>query len=272
MKPVVWLLLLASAGAQTPKAAVTSEILLQHHLDSIGPPEVRAATTARGAEGTVEFAMTQGGGARIGGRSGLATLSGMLRIAFQFDARDYPGEDIVFDGNKGFVATTTNLNRSELGDFLHRNPIILQEGLFGGVLSTAWPLFDLEKRKAKLKYLGLKSLEGEELHAVVYEPKKKGDVSIKIYFEPATYRHVATTYDLVIAPPMTSSQTTRLEATYFKIIERFSEFQQFDGLNLPRAWRIRYSVSPVRAREAQWNVLFSRISHRVKYPAEAFKR
>jgi len=71
-----------------------------------------------------------------------------------------------------------------------RQPDILREGLFGGTISTAWPLLDL-KPAGEAKYEGVKKIDGRELHDLTYVPNKSSsgsDLTIHLYFEPDTFR------------------------------------------------------------------------------------
>jgi hypothetical protein len=124
-----------------------------------------------------------------------------FKCSFQFGTLQYPGEQLVFDGQKSMVAMIDSTSRSNLGTFLYLQEDILREGLFGGTLSTAWPLLDAAQRGAKLKYEGIRKIEGRELHDVIYIPRKRGgngELSIHLYFEPETYRHVMTVYRVTV--------------------------------------------------------------------------
>ncbi len=92
-------------------------------------------------------------------------------------------------------------SRSRLGNFLFLQEEVLREGLFGGVLSTAWPLLNTQIRTRSLKYEGLKKVDGQQLYDISYIPKKRfesGDLSIHLYFDPETYRHVLTVYTATV--------------------------------------------------------------------------
>jgi hypothetical protein len=63
--------------------------------------------------------------------------------------------------NSLFVMARTNVaytcadkTGSEFGEFVCTQDGMLREGLLGGVLSTAWPMLDLDARKAKVGYEG----------------------------------------------------------------------------------------------------------------------
>src|SRR5215467_2445411 len=113
----------------------------------------------------------------------------------KFPSNDYRGEQWICDGNKTQVtATTANMHRSTLGEFLLVQDVILKEGLLGGVLSTAWPLENLNDRKAKLSFEGRKKIDGKDALELRYRPKKSSDLDIRLYFDPETFHHLMTIY------------------------------------------------------------------------------
>src|SRR5206468_757944 len=95
-----------------------------------------------------------------------------FRIALLFRDKDYWSEDFLFDGSKTEVGYRIPGTRSNLEAFFNANGEVLREGLFGGVLTTAWPFLDASVHGAKLEYDGLKKLNGKEVHQVSYQLKK----------------------------------------------------------------------------------------------------
>jgi hypothetical protein len=132
---------------------------------------------------------------------------------------------------------------SSLGQFVLSNNEIITDGLWGGTLSTAWPLAHLNERHARLKYQGLKKVDGRELYRVDYVLSKHTTMEIQLYFEPETFRHVMTIYSLTISPPIarTDIATARQQETHYLLQERFSDFKVFDGLTLPTHWTIQFT-------------------------------
>ncbi len=153
---------------------INLEQLIQRHLDSIGPKEARSAVTSRAASGRASLLIRLGGAANLEGTGMMASVQEKLRFGMRFSANDYVGEDMAFDGNQASTGFQPHGKRSLLSQFLDAQPVILKEGLIGGVLSTAWPLGRIEKSQPKLEYRGLKKLEDLELHEVAYRPKKGG--------------------------------------------------------------------------------------------------
>ena len=63
-------------------------------------------------------------------------------------------------------------------------------------MNTGWPLLDLKGRRPKLKYKGLKKFREKKLHQLEYKPQGGVGYRIALFFEPETYRHVASSYQL----------------------------------------------------------------------------
>jgi len=246
--------------AKDPK--LTTDAIISRHLDSIGTAEARTAAVSRVSEGRVAFAEIIQHSLRMEGTAMLLSQERKQRCEFEFGNPHYPGEQFVYDGNKGMVAMVDQTSRSQLGNFLFLQEEIMREGLFGGVLSTAWPLLKLQTNPS-LKYDGLKKINGQQLHEITYLPRKRsesGELSIRLYFEPETYHHVLTVYTVTT---LHGSQTISDPNQTMTIVEeRFGDFQVVDGLTLPRHWDIRYRVEPQNlAHEYQWDVSLTQIGH-----------
>src|SRR5215469_7388047 len=248
--------------AKEPKPTV--DAIISRHLDSIGSAEARASAVSRVSQGKVVFAEVIQHSLRVEGTATLLSQERKHKCAFQFGNPQYPGEQFVFDGNRGMVATVDQTSRSRLGNFLFLQEDVLREGLFGGVLSTAWPLLNTQKVNPSLKYEGVKKVDGQQLHEISYVPKKRsesGDLSIHLYFEPETYHHVLTIYRVTMQHDSGQTLSDPNQTTVI-VEERFRDFQQVDGLTLPRHWDIRYRVEPQNlAQEYQWDVSLTQIGH-----------
>ena len=247
--------------AKEPKP--TSDAIISKHLDSIGSADARAAAVSRVSQGKVVFAEIIQHSLRIEGAATMLSQQRKHKCEFQFANPQYPGEQFVFDGNRELVAMVDQASRSRLGNFLFSQEEVLREGLFGGVLSTAWPLLNTSNTNPALKYGGLKKINGQQLYEISYVPKKRsesGDLSIRLYFDPETYHHVLTIYTVTT---LHGSQTiSDPNQTTVIVEERFGDFQPVDGLTLPRHWDIRYRVEPQNsAQEYDWDVSLTQIGH-----------
>lgn len=168
---VGWLFFDSAVGKD---AKLSPEEIVAKHLESIGPVHAREAVKSRLAEGTAQFNELISGKVHMEGKAQLLSMGRKMKAALQFGQPQYPGEQFVFDGRSPQVAMTDPTARSVLGNFLFTQTEILNEGLFGGTLFTSWPLLDFKERQAKLKYEGVKKIEGRELQEATYLPRKRG--------------------------------------------------------------------------------------------------
>jgi hypothetical protein len=252
--------LVLSAGAERARAAekLTLEQVIAKHLESVAPAEARAGARARASEWNARFVIKMGGQGSGEGKGVLISEGRKLAFAMRFPVNEYPGEKFVFDGEKWETARRTTELRSGQANLVKDNSEILREGLFGGVLSTAWPLCELQSRQAKLKYDGMKKVDGVNLHRVSYTPRKSNNgMQIFLFFEPVTFRHVKTIYLLEIQPGQQaapygignvnsdgSPDTKYRPNTRYKLEEDFSDFKEAAGFTLPAKWRVRYTWEP----------------------------
>ena len=229
----------------------TADELVAHHLDALGNAQARAGAKTRVAQGTTEFKLLVGGAGTLDGKSQFVSDGTKLHFIMKFANNEYRGEQFIFNGSKVEVSSSTaQQGRSALGGFVYVQDAVVREGLWGGVLSTAWPLLNLEKRKAKVTYDGLKKIDGQDLYELRYQPKKGTDLEIRLYFDPETYRHVLTVYTLSeqrslgnVSQPGASNETAsaRQQQTRYRLEERFSDFKNVDGLILPTHYDIHFT-------------------------------
>ncbi len=239
------LLISCSFSAEGQKLKV--EDLVQKHIESIGDNETLLKSAARSVWGSGIFRIIVGGDGSLTGTASLLSEGRKLRFSLDFDYPQYPGERITYDNKKIRVSRILPSGRSPLGNFLYTYNQIVREGLLGSSLSTAWPLLDTEGRRAKLKYRGLKKIDGKKLHRLSYSPRKGGaGIKIYLYFDPETFRHVRTEYNVLNQTGIRSNRNlaTATEDTYtseeFILTETFGEFRNMDGLILPTLWSLRY--------------------------------
>jgi hypothetical protein len=211
----------------------------------------------------------------------------------KLDNNLYHGEQFIYDGKNYQIArTTANKNRSSLGEFVQVQDVVLREGLWGGVLSTAWPLNDLSAHKAKLTFAGIKKIDGNDVYELRYSPKKSSSVDISLYFDPQTFHHVATVYTLRIQgqlgnidPQLANAQPTGAEAgptfpatggvvgqtnetatarqqeTRYRLEEHFSDFKTADGLTLPNKYTIHFAqeLGSGRTTVNEWTITATQV-------------
>jgi hypothetical protein len=265
MKPVRILLAFAciAAFALTCSAQdnITATDLIARHLNSIGPAAVRAGIKSRLVRGHVQMNVI-GGVGTVNGSAMVVSLGRQLSIAFQVNDPQIKGEQFVFDGAKTQIALVAPATRSTLGQFMYQQDQLLRDGLVGGTLLTAWPLYDPKLRDAKVKYNGLKKIDGRELYELSYEPKKADrDLLIHLYVEPETFRHVKSTYDFTVPPSFAHNQLQHGNYSRIRVEETFSDFRPVDGLTLPWDWTLRCTSYGNTTSIIEWHMTADNITH-----------
>ena len=276
---------------------VTAEDILQRHLDSIGTSTVRTAAKTRVVEATASYRVLIGATPTpYNGKAVMVSDGNKLHMLLKINAPQYTGERFIRDGDKTSIeATYANKTRSELGTLLQGDDTPIREGLIGGVLSTAWPLFDLSSHKGKIQYQGLKRIDGTDLHAVTYHPSKNTGFEITLYFDPQTLRHVRTVYledratgitttpfRDIVAPPSRrnperlngpDARSARLGPTWWRIEEQFGNFMTVDGLTLPTHYELRFQqqLPNGSTKTIDWDVTTTRVLNNVSVDTRNFE-
>lgn len=238
---------LVALGVTAPAAhaqKVNPEVLVQGHVEqTLGSSD--GGTLAREVRGSCHLTTVMGAGS-LEGPFTMTSTADSSTFALQFKNESYEGETFKFDDNGvdiAFAQPRTGM-RSAMGLFLSVNRVIMSNGLFGGVLNARWPLFDAAVREAKLSYEGKKKLDGRELHRLRYRAKRdQADLSVLLYFEPDTYRHVASVYESSRAQRLgpTMEASSQQSEQRFRLQESFSGFETQDGVTVPKTWLVRYS-------------------------------
>ena len=221
----VAILLPARAGAAEK---MKPQEVIAHHLDAVGAEAARAA--GRNVEGSCALAAPASGGVAgaLLGRFAFDSEASRFALRMKFSSQAYPAESFSLEGGKADVGFVQPGKRSGLGNFVSTNDVILREGLLGGVLNAGWPLFGLAERGARAGYDGLKTLEGRELHRLRYRAKKGQDaLDIFLYFDPDTFRHVASVYKASQAQQLgtTMESSSSQPDVYLQIQEAFGDFK-----------------------------------------------
>jgi hypothetical protein len=258
--------LLALLVAQTllvHGADLKPEEIVAHHLDSLGTAAARAANKSRVVQGTARFKVLVGGGGQLEGKSAVVSEERKLNIMVKFP-NDYKGEQFISDGDKAYIAATTAEHRRSLfGEFVMSQPVILQDGLLGGALSTAWALSNLDRNHARLSGGGLKKVDGRQVLDLHYQPKRSNEMEIHLYFDPETYRHVETAYSISLASGLGGSvpsatdqlgmttpsgqaggdptRSSKQQQIRYTLEERFTDFNSSDGITLPSHYNIHFT-------------------------------
>ncbi len=226
-------------ASDKPKA----EELVSKHLDALGTTEARAALKSLNVEGNLLTKFLRGGSGAAGGPFAMVSTGHKILMEAKFDIPTYPGESYAFDGDKKTIGFIVPGQRSQLEDFLNHNGEVLAEGLIGGTLSTAWPLYDWQSRNARLDVDGLKKVDGKELFRVSYHPRHgTGDLKIYLFFDPETFRHVKTIYTEQSQAQMgsTPGMSSVGGGANLTMEEDFGGFTKVNKLMLPTQWTIKY--------------------------------
>ncbi len=248
---------------------MTAEELVARHLAAIGTPEARAAAKSRGVNASAHYEVLLGGAAQNDGTVQLGSDGRKAVFVMRLNGTTYIGEKFVTDGDKVEIAPMVTSKKTILGRFFLTREEPLKEGLFGGVLTTAWPLLDTA-HPPKLRYTGLKTIDGRQLHELRYETRKNaGDTDIRLYFDPETCRHVMTIYTVTV--PVTEARTISPSATsqiggslnegHQVVRESFSDFKAVDGLQLPTNWTIDLSSDIGSTTNMHWDMVVQQAVH-----------
>jgi hypothetical protein len=170
MKRVFSALLIGIAAASSTfaqKDKPTAAEVISKHLASIGTLEAIKAAKSRVLVGTGSLNSQLRYTGKITGPAQLAFADDKVLLAIIFNSNDYPSEKLAFDGKEitygraiGNLAlgsppsaspsnvtdTRSRRNLTLLGEFIKAQGSIVKSGLFGGVLSSAWPLTGDGKR------------------------------------------------------------------------------------------------------------------------------
>ena len=262
------------------------EDIVARHLDAIGSAQARKAIKSRVVQGGATYRVLVGGTGAVDGKFQYASENPQSDLLLKINANGYLGEWFICDGNKTSVAGTwSDKTRSEFGNFMLTQDVILRENLIGGVWSSGWPLLDLDARKAKVHFEGTKSIDGKELLTLRYQPKKSTDLDIFLYFDPQTYQHVMTIYTMEPPTDLGRGQvgrgarvsgevaTARMQPRRYKVEERFSEFHVVDGLNLPSHYDLRFTFEGESGftKSIEWEVRALSIDNNMSIAPRAFE-
>ena len=253
---------------------LTADQLVQRHVESLGSGEALARRQSFVMMGTCKHEILLGGRANMDGKAQLVSRGNGVNFLIDFARADYNGEQFITDGKKATTAFSVPGTRFPLSDFLFAQKAILREGLFGGALTMAWPLLKVEEKKPILKLKGSKKIDGRELHQLDYRIRKRGgDARIRMFFSPEDFSHVLTTYEVKISAQLGASpeQSAGQRVSRFKLEERFSDFRDFGGLQLPATWVVQIATQGTGSTSLwQWTMKFDQSSDSQEVPDSFF--
>jgi hypothetical protein len=246
---------------------LNAEKLVAEHVKSIGRTEYVSKVRSRTFVGNTQVEFIQGASGKMSGTSMFVSDGPKLAIVMKYGDINYPQEYFAFDGKEVSVGHISPGQKSWVGDFLYRFDEIMKEGLIGGTLSASWPLLNIQEKRVDMKCRKTK-VDGEELYELQYRPKNGGfgELKVRMYFEPKTYRHVRTeyrvrtrddatignleTYDSFGEQDAVKAQNPRGEMlvgqqrpdSIYVLVEKFGDFKKIGGITLPQRYELDYSL------------------------------
>jgi hypothetical protein len=272
------LVIASAATAGLAKDELPTGELVKQHLNSIGTQQARTGVKNRLAQGSLTFQWLDVAGVTEGQLQFVSEGDKFVSV-LKLPSPQYHGEQFVSNGSKTVVKQTTPGVYSGLGRFVFEHPEVLTEGLWGGTLSTAWPLEHLEDRRARLEDQGLKKVDGRDLRRVDYVPRKSSDLQIELYFEPDTYRHVMTVYSYHVEARGGGGAyaSANKQETYYRLEERFADFKSVDDIMLPTRWTVQFSSDSTQIKIggatsgiSQFQIQDPKISHNISVDPRNF--
>lgn len=263
-----------------PPDKMTAEEVVAKHLASIGTAEDLAAAKSRLVMGKAKAIARTGVTRDLDGPAQLASDGDKVLFAMVFGYTAYPYEKAGYDGQKFTVALwETTGSRSALGDFLLSQDTIFKQGLITGVLSSAWPLYNLSARGAKLSYSGTEKINGRQVHKLKYTPRKGGaNLTINLFFDAETFHHVRTEYKYAVSPTMSERPVSSVAAAtspgdmnHYQLVEDFSDFRPEGKLTLPHNYHLRLSIdTQINTQVLEWALDLTQFAFNQPIDAEAF--
>ena len=117
-------------------------------------------------------------------------------------------------------------------------------------------------------------IDGQQLHEVRYEPKKRTDLDIRLYFSKEDFRHVLTIAKLTLSPQLSTggevANASQQEIRY-RVEERFSNFAQFDGMTFPTTFQIRYDLEGQSQAHQRYTNTFNDVVNNVPLDPKTFE-
>jgi hypothetical protein len=234
----------APSPLANPQDKLGAEEVIAKHLASVGETETLNSLKSRVVQGTVRVAFRAPKLANVQGQAVLASDGEKNMMGMAFDDKGYPQEKLGYDGNDVTAGFIRPGFRSNLGDFILANKTIMKQGLMGGVLSEAWPLYDLAERKAKVEYSGVKKIGERRAHELKYYPRGGTDLRISLFFDAETFNHLRTEYVKTITAQLGANpeaSASQRESRY-QMTEDFADFRKEAVLILPHRYTVKLEL------------------------------
>lgn len=239
--------LVASLYSRTVHAddKLKPEQIVAKHLEAIGSQEDRASVKSRLIIGTSKYVRHGTGGGTAEGRAVLASENEKYMLGMKFGIPGYDIESVGFDGKALTVGYVAPGKRSPLENLFRNFESTFKHGLLTGALSSSWPLLAITEEKGKVKYAGLKKVDGGSLHQLKYESRKGIDLEVSLFFDSVTFHHVRTEYSRVVSANIGTGgvdSSAGQRETRYKLVETFSDFRREGNLTLPHEYKIELQI------------------------------
>lgn len=274
--PVIFLLfctLFSAAAAPVNGQNLKAEEIVARHLDSIGTKAKRGSLKTLMAAGYSDFEskvpVVKGGGKAI-----VVSNPENLFFVLSFNSREYPFEKIGYFDRKSALPFVNSGMRSFLGTFIAEHQSVLSDGLFGGSMSLRWAFLGDHAASARLKAAGTKKVGDRKAYAVDYFPVGSSpDFTVRLFFDAETFHHVRTEYRRqVVRGNVVFGQANQVANAVIRLTEDFSDFRDFDGLTLPRKYRVLFSSnSNSSSNENVWGIEINQYVFNQPLAADFFK-
>jgi hypothetical protein len=220
---------------------LTAEEVVKKNVESIGTSDAIAAANTRIFMGNGRFTSKIGFVGQLDGTVQMASSGDKFLLALVFNSPEYSYEKFGYDGEDVTVGIPGGV--TDVGAFIKSNKNILRKGLFGGSLSSAWPLLD-PKSDLKYEYAGIVDVGGKPAYKLKLSSGSVGILTTNLYFDAETFHHVMTDYRMTESAPMggkiiDSTQTP----TYKTLTERFGGYVKAGSLTLPTQYVVEYSIT-----------------------------
>jgi hypothetical protein len=234
----------------------------------------RESVKSRIISGTVLANFRSPDKAQVPGRAVLFSRGDSFALGMVFDGvPNYPHDRFGFDGREVSASFVRPGGRSVLGEFLMTNKSVVSQGLLGGALSQAWPLWDLASKKPKLEGGGTKKVGDRPAYVVKYLPRGGSDLRVSLYFDAETFQHVRTEYTRSVAALMgvnPEASAGQMEGRY-RMVEDFSDFRREGGLMLPHSYKLSLEATlPAASYKMDWELTFAAFTYNQKIDPQAF--
>ncbi len=246
----------ASSLAASAQEKLKPEEIVAKHLEAVGASAARAAVKNRVALGTVVATFRSPSPGSTAGRMVMASEGDKHLLGMVFDnTPDYPQEKFGFDGKDVSLSYVRPGRRSTLGEVFQTHKSLIKQGIIGGTLSSAWPLFAASDKRGKIESAGIKKVGERQAYALKYLPRGGSDMEIVLYFDTETFQHLRTEYTRTIAAQMArggvgapgregigAASAGQRESRY-RMLEDFSDFRKEGALTLPHKYKLTLEIS-----------------------------